>query len=280
MWSKKLAALAWITNACIFSAPSVQAADAAQLPLLVIGASYSEGKTPFNNGVAPLGGASVGSGSYLNLGEALTRETRLPGFVINEGQAGAGTFARVHCDLSSCTSTGWDSYQTQLERALARVALPPTFTQYNAKYVVITVPNDCLHPDAFGTPQNQSMPCTWSQQNAVVDRLIAVGRFAYARGVTPIYNAYPRYADLNLGLFRSLYGFSWVIGEQDYSQLRALNQNRIQSEFPQAIILDMWKDFVHIGDGLHPNYNTAQNAAKIVAKKIVSLDHPGATQDD
>ena len=29
---------------------------ALELPLLVIGASWAEGKTPFNNGIAPLGG--------------------------------------------------------------------------------------------------------------------------------------------------------------------------------------------------------------------------------
>jgi hypothetical protein len=64
------------------------AADAAlQLPLLVIGASYSEGKPPFNNGIAPLDGSAVGFGSYLSLGEALTRNEELPGFVINEAQA-------------------------------------------------------------------------------------------------------------------------------------------------------------------------------------------------
>lgn len=62
---------------------------ALELPLLVIGASWAEGKTPFNNGIAPLGGTSVGFGSYLSLGQALTRENKLPGYVINEAEAGA-----------------------------------------------------------------------------------------------------------------------------------------------------------------------------------------------
>jgi len=67
------------------------------LPLLLVGASYAEGKTPFNNGIAPLGGVAVGLGSYLSVGQALTRTPLLPGFVINEGQAGATTFARPYC---------------------------------------------------------------------------------------------------------------------------------------------------------------------------------------
>ena len=70
---------------------------ASGLPLLVIGASYGEGKTPFNNGLAPLGGISVGFGSYLSVGQALTRAPQLPGYVINEAQGGATTFARSYC---------------------------------------------------------------------------------------------------------------------------------------------------------------------------------------
>jgi ribose-phosphate pyrophosphokinase len=46
-----------------------------------------------------LGGISVGFGSYLSLGQALTREKKLVGFVVNEGQAGGATFARPFCLL-------------------------------------------------------------------------------------------------------------------------------------------------------------------------------------
>src|SRR3990167_7312053 len=82
------------------------------LPLLVVGASYAEGKTPFNQGIAPLGGIAVGFGSYLSLGQALTRSAPLPGYVINEGQAGGTTFARSYCapGASTCGPATWDSY--------------------------------------------------------------------------------------------------------------------------------------------------------------------------
>jgi hypothetical protein len=251
-----------------------QAQRPSQAPLLVIGASYSEGKTPFNNGIAPLGGISIGFGSYLSLGHALTRIGELPGFVINEGQGGAGTFARPYCapGAPSCGPAGWDSYQTQLDKALARVALPPTFTRYSAKYVVITTSNDCLHADAFGVPQSQSQPCTPAQMNATVDRLIALGNSALARGVTPIYDVYPRYQDLDLPLFRSLFGLAWVIGEADFNTLRDLTRSRLNAELPGAIVLDMWKDFHHQGDGIHPDYDTVRRAARTIATELLRRD--------
>ena len=241
-----------------------------QLPLLVIGASYAQGKTPFNNGVAPLGGVSVGLGSFLSLGQALTREDRLPGFVINEGQAGGGTFARPYCapGAPTCGPAGWDSYQAQFDRALARVAVPPAFNTYNASYVVITMSNDCLHADAFGVPQSQAQPCSAAQMNESVDRLIALGSDALSKGITPVYDVHPRYEQLDLPLFRSLFGLAWVIGEHDFNMLRNLTRTRIQAELPGAIVIDMWKDFVHIGDGIHPSPESSRKAARLVAREL------------
>ncbi len=245
-----------------------------QLPLLVIGASYSEGKTPFDSGVAPLGGVAVGFGSYLSLGQTLTRDKLLPGFVINEAQAGATTFARPACAPGSatCGPAGWESYQTQLQKALSRVALPPTFTRYNAKYVVITTPNDCLHADAFGIPQSQSQPCSYEQMNEMVDRLIAVGNQALSQGLTPVYDMHPPYDRLELNLFKSLFGLAWVISQNDYDTLRTVTRGRIAAELPNAIVLDIWKDLVHIGDGIHPNDESTRKAAHIIANELVRRD--------
>jgi len=263
---------------CLSLQPVLASEGASQSPLLVIGASYSEGKTPFNNGVAPLGGISVGLGSYLSLGQALTRTEELPGYVINEAQGGAGTFARPYCAPGApvCGPAGWDSYETQLQHALARVAVPPGFTQYNARYVVITMSNDCLHSDAFGIPQSQSQPCSAAQMNQTVDRLIAVGNLALSRGVTPVYDIYPSYQRLDLPLFRSLSGLAWVIGEADYNTLRELSRSRLRAELPNAIVVDMWKDFVHIGDGIHPSVETARKAARRVAHELLRRDGAGA----
>src|SRR5687767_11971625 len=58
----------------VLSMAALQSASAQQLdsqrPLLLVGASFAEAKTPFANGVAPLGGISVALGSYLSLGNA------------------------------------------------------------------------------------------------------------------------------------------------------------------------------------------------------------------
>jgi hypothetical protein len=245
-----------------------------QAPLLVIGASYSEGKTPFNNGVAPLGGISVGFGSYMSLGLALTRSDLLSGHVVNEAQAGGGTFARAYCapGAPTCGPAGWDSYSTQLSKALARVAVPPTFSQYNAKYVVVTIANDCLHADAFGIPQSLAQPCTPAQLNQVVDRLVAVGQQAISQGVTPIFDVYPRYERLDLPLFRTLFGLAWVIDAHDYGVLRQLAQTRLRAELPGAVVMDIWKDFVHLGDGLHPNTETTLRAARTIALELRRRD--------
>jgi hypothetical protein len=262
-----------MTLCCIHG---VVAADgSSQYPLLVIGASYSEGKPPFNNGIAPLGGIAVAYGSYLNLGEALTRDAELPGFIINEAQAGATTFARHQCPpgASICSQATWESYQTQLQKALARVALPPTFTQYNAKYVLVTTANDCLHSGAMGVPQTQAQFCSYADMNAYVDRLVALGNFALSKGITPIYDVSPRYERLDLNLFRMQYQLAWVINEQDYNTLRSLAQSRLRAELPSALVLDIWKDFTHIGDGIHPDYKTAMNAARIIARTLKERDN-------
>lgn len=246
-----------------------------QYPLLVIGASYAEARTPFSNGVAPLGGIAVGLGSYLSLGNALVRDNKLPGHVINEAQAGATTFERPFCapGAATCGPAGWDSYQTQLERAIARVAIPPALTALNAKYVLIGKPNDCLHADAFGVPQSESQPCTTAEIHASIDRLIAVGQYAIARGLTPIYDVAPRYRALDLPLFKTMFGLAWVVSEGDYNLYRTLHRDRIRAELPGALMLDMWKDFVHGGDGIHPTDDSTRAAARVIAKTLQQLDH-------
>lgn len=257
---------------------AVQTAVAQQLPsqrpLLIVGASYAEGKTPYINGVAPLGGIAVGFGSYLSLGNALVRNNKLPGYVINEAQAGATTFDRLACasGAATCGPARWDGYQTQLERAISRVAIPPTFTALNAKYVLIVKANDCLHADAFGIPQSESQPCTLADMNASIDRLISVGQYAIAHGLTPIYDVTPRYESLDLPLFKSRFGLHWVISEDDYNQYRTLHMTRIGSELPGAILLDIWRDFEHAADGIHPTDDTNRSAARIIAKKLLELD--------
>lgn len=251
---------------------AVAATDDVNKPLLVIGASYSNGSTPFNDAlVAPLGGVSVGLGSYVSLADALIKNPRLPGYVVNEAQAGATTFDRLGCNPGpSCTFGSWQGYDKQLTKAKARVTIPGTNTIL-AKYVVITIGNDCLHSDAFGVPQSQAYRCTYHDMTAYVDRLIAVGRRASDLGLTPIYDIYPEYTSLNLPYAAQAFGLTWIIDSTSYNMLRDLHRTRIPALLPNAVMLDMWAHFENIGDGLHPNDKTTKKAAEIIAKYI---SHP------
>ena len=86
-----------------FSLNASASSGSAEQPILVIGASFANGSTPFNDNLeAPLGGIAVGFGSYLSLGDALIRNSTVSGFVINEAQAGATTFDRESCLPEVC----------------------------------------------------------------------------------------------------------------------------------------------------------------------------------
>jgi hypothetical protein len=111
--------------------------------------------------------------------------------------------------------------------------------------------------------------------NQVADRLIAVGNQARAAGLTPIFDIMPRYNKLDLNLFRSLYGLAWVISEADYNTLRNVTSSRVRSEVSGAVVLDIWKDFVHRDDGLHPTDETSQKAARLIARELADRDPHG-----
>ncbi|WP_250655296.1 SGNH/GDSL hydrolase family protein [Alkalimarinus coralli] len=243
-------------------------------PLLIIGASYANAGVPFNDNLqAPLGGGAVDFGSYLSLGNALVRTPLLDGHVINEAQAGATTFDRVACNPVCDPLVQWQGYDKQLTKALGRVTVPGG--PVNADYVVITTANDCLHSDSFGIPQSDAIPCTLSDMNATVDRLIAVGQRALDAGVTPIYDIMPEWDALDLPFFQTAFGLNWAISETDYNQLRNLHKNRIANELPNAIQIDMWKRFEHRGDGIHPTDRTTKRAAMRIAVEMLWIQSAG-----
>ena len=234
---------------------------AAQKPILLIGATYANSKVPFNAGlVSPLLGLAVKDGSYVDINTSLKRFFQL---TINEAQAGASTLQRPSCDASTCYPGYWDSYETQLDRAIQRVKIDRTnpASPLNADYVFISTANDCLHPNAFGIPWNITSPCTLSDFNDLADRYIAIGQKAIDAGLTPIFTKYAAYEDLDFPLFQSNFGFPWVQSEADYNLMRSTLEARITSDLPDAIYLDIWSQFTHIGDGIHPDESSVTNAA-------------------
>jgi hypothetical protein len=245
---------------------------AIEKPILVIGASYANANLPINDNLeGPLGGIAVDFGSYLSLGNALVRSPLLSGYVINEAQAGATSFDRRACNPTCSDDIGWQGYDKQFTKALARVN-NPFIGEINADYLVITIGNDCLHSDAFGIPQEDSVPCSVTDMNAYVDRLIAVGQRAIDLGLTPIFDAYPEFDALDFGITQAAFGLQWMISESDYITLREIHLSKIKSALSGAVIVNMWKNFEHRGDGLHPTDETVAMAATKIARKIKRLE--------
>ena len=244
----------------------------AEEPILVIGASYGNASTPFNDNLqGALGGVSVGLGSYLSLGNALVRDRRLSGYVINEAQAGATTFDRPACAPTCDPAIGLQGFDKQLTKALARVTARDAngdIVRINARYVLFVSYNDCNHSAAFGVPQSQTSPCTTTEFNELADRLIAVGQRVVDLGLTPVFLTPPTYDQLDLQLTKTLFGFDWVIDEASYIARGELISQRLENELPNAVELSVWRGFNHFGDGLHPDDKSSRKAAKRIAKFI------------
>ena len=264
------------------SAPSPASAAVPQVtdqPILVIGASFADGRLPFDDELqAPFGGAAVGFGSYLSLGDALVKRGS---FVINEGQAGATSFARDFCLAELCVpDVGWQGYDTQLQKAVARVALvnpadPAQVLGYNAQYVFISLGNDCLHSGAAGVPQLDATPCTQDEVDEYLDRVVSVAQVAEGLGLVPVFSEYPDYEDLDLAVQAAATGLLWVADEAQYGAIATTWAERIATDLPGAILVDAWKNMDTI-DGLHPTPTSALKAAKRVRKAIA--EHEAADE--
>jgi lysophospholipase L1-like esterase len=240
----------------------------AEKPVLIIGASYANASTPINDNLdAPLGGIAVGLGDFLSLGNALVRNRKLSGHVINEAQAGATTLDRIACNPVCVQGVEWQGYDKQLTKALSRVSFGvPAII--NADYVIISFANDCLHSDAFGIEQGDTAPCEIAEINALADRYIALGQRILGLGLTPVFIKAPTYEQLDLQLFAQLAGLLWATDKSHYDELTSVVQSRIENELPDAVQLNAWKKFAHLGDGIHPNRKSTVRAAKHIAKFV------------
>lgn len=245
----------------------VSSAAMAEAPILLVGASYANASTPFNDVLqAPQGGTSVNNGDFLSLGNALVRHRKLSGHVINEAQAGATTFDRRFCRDVCFEGPLWQGYDKQLTKALARVTAPDQ--TINAQYVLISLPNDCLHSGAMGIPHSETSPCSIQQLNEHADRLVHLGQRILDKGLTPVFLNAPRYDDLDLPFFGQQFQLQWVIGSADYALMTSIRHQRISNDLDGAVQLDVWKGFKHIGDGIHPNRKSTKRAARRIARFI------------
>ena len=250
--------------------PTTPSSD--RLPILVVGASYGNGNVPFQTGLeSPLLGLAVNGGNYLSLGDALIRSSLHNGYVINEAQASSTTFTRESCRTAlyggACSGAEFDGYDVQIQRAASRTYSLST-GEFNADYVVITAPNDCLHSDAFGIPEAETVACDIEDMYDVAGRMIEAGMMAYALGMTPIYAPYPPVEALDLDLFQTSSLLQWVISPEDYQLLNDTVMGEIANELPEALVVDYWANFTHLGDGIHPDVQTSERAARTLMQAI------------
>lgn len=240
------------------------------MPILMIGTSYFDGKTRIDdNGYAALGGISVGNGSYLSLGNALIRNKELNGFIINEANVGSTTFERYSCLHNTCYKKGKIlGYTEQFNNILKRVAVPNSQNIYNAKYLIIGFPNDCIHSDAFGIPQLETQLCDKNSFKKTVDNITEIIERANNIGLTIIIPIPPKYKNLDLKIVQKQLNMVWVIDKKNYNEYVQFYLNKILAKTPYVNFLNIWKNFEHRGDGIHPNKNTVEYASKKIVKFI------------
>ena len=270
-----------ITGVLIFlhAAGTQAAVKGSSDAIIIIGSSYANNKTRLDDSnQGSLLGLSVGSGSYFSLGDALIRNTLLNGLVINEANVGSTTFNRFSCLTTQCLPFGQLlGYEQQFENALKRVAIyspesPQKIIGYNAKFVIISMSNDCIHSDAFGIPQQDTQPCSIGDIYQSIDTIIRVVNKAEDLGLKVILPLMPAYKDLELILIKQGLGFTWVANEEQYNLIASTYKSRLTSELNNAYVVNIWKKFTHRGDGIHPNYKTANRGAKKIARLIKTLE--------
>jgi len=252
-------------------AASVGTSDA----IIIIGSSYANGTTRLDdNQLGSLFGLAVASGGYLSLGDALVRDKKLNGLVINEANVGSTTFNRYSCLIYECLPYGQlIGYHEQFNNALKRTAiydpsLPGGIAGFNAKYLIIDIPNDCIHSDAFGVPQIYTQPCTAEEMYHSAHHVIDVALHAESLGMTVIIPILPRYEDLDLALVKQQLGLLWVVNKPQYNKVRKNYTENLKTALVNSKIIDLWGKFQHRGDGIHPNRKTVTNAAQRISTMI------------
>lgn len=216
----------------------------------VIGASYADCDAPLDS---PLQGVGYAGCSFEGLAVKLLKHEELDesGFTVQSVALGGGMSYDV-------PGTGWKGFASQYQHLLARTFW---FDGVNRlKYLVISIPNDCLH----------SVPCT---EQDMLDGLIAnikqVAASAHAAGTTVIVNGYPRWEDLDLAIIAGVFGLSNVIDEAGYNTLSALHEQEL-SGLPGVLYLRPWDEMFVTIDGLHPVDASVRNAARHIADAILA----------
>lgn len=216
----------------------------------VVGGSFGSCQAPIDS---PLLGAGLAGCSYESLDVALLRNQRLErhGFTVQStAQGGARSY--------DVAGTGWLGYAGQYQQLYARTTWPLDGIN-RLKYVVVSLPNDCLH----------SIPCSEQDiDNMLLHNIVALADNAATQNVKLIVNAYPAWEDLNLSLTAEQYGLVNMMEEDDYNYLKARHK-QVLSAHPNIIYLDVWRHNFDPIDGLHPSKANMRKAAKRITQAIL-----------
>ena len=214
----------------------------------VIGASFADCRAPVDS---PLMGVGYAGCSYEALAVKLQKNRLLDALNITvQSTALGGGYSH------DVPGTGWNGFLTQYNEMMARTfwfdGVP------RLKYLLISIPNDCLH----------SVLCSQEQMlNGYIANIKQVANLAGQAGVTVIINGYPEWQDLDMNLAALVFGLNNVIDESNYNILKNLHASEL-SVLPGVIYITPWKDNFNTIDGLHPKEEHVKTAAKLIAKEI------------
>ena len=224
-------------------------------PLLMAGASLAKPHAQFRNGIDNAIPFSTNFGSYVSLEGAMWRKD----FIVMNMGIGGSNIVDYQTNIFGYPDTV-EGIKTQVERALLMV-LNPFTSEYNADYFVVLWGNENLHQLVQENPSDEA------QINAYIDEYVAIGLDLISKGITPIFTKYPDWGVMDVSGFLA-FGATWVIDEPTWNLMQSLYESRLVAEVPGAIMVDAWKDYTNLGDGVHPDEASMMAAAIAIEQAI------------
>lgn len=157
---------------------------------------------------------------------------------------------------------GFLSILQQAERLVGHTTMWSDRT--NLDVAVITQFNDCLHTIA-GICDEQDILA------GPVQNVVDTVNYLQANGVKVFVTNLVKYEDFDMPLVEAVFsqiipGFE-VATEEQYNLYVETFESEVSS-LPGVTMIDIWKRFEHIGDGLHPDHKSRQKASNILHKAI------------
>ncbi len=218
----------------------------------VIGASYADCSLPLNT---PLAGVGYAGCSYEALEKKLTKNhiiDKMGMTVQSAAQAGSYSY--------DVAGTDWKGSSSQLHELMMR-----TFwffdTEQRLQYLVVSIPNDCLH----------SIPCAESDMQSYIDNIKQAVTTATSAGITVIVNGYPEWEGMDLNAAGVAFGLTNLIDEANYKKLSQMHEEQL-SAMSGVVYMKVWKDNFATIDGLHPLPANQMEAADRIARMIKDIE--------